>query len=133
MLHLRSAAAVVFLLLSGYVSSRSAYIRRASGYRTTGTGGRAGRAVAVSQEDAASDARLLEALFGSVEAAASAIEDSDPNVPSHMKVEKDPETGAPVQLRFVSLERSNPQRLQTPCSAHIPAAYMLIDVYAGVR
>ena len=103
--------AVVLLLLSGdtsaytLVPSAPGSAKRCCGLNTQGRGLRTqGRIVAVSQDDAESDARLLEALFGSVEAAAAAIEDSDPSVPSHMKVERDPENGEPVQLRFVYVE-----------------------------
>ena len=46
------------------------------------------------REDAESNARLLGALFGSVEAAAEAIEDSDQTVASHLKVQRD-EDGEP--------------------------------------
>ena len=63
---------------------------------------RACAVVMISQEDAESNARLVSALFGSIEDAAAAAE-SDTEIASHLKVQKD-EEGQPVQLRFVYVE-----------------------------
>jgi len=59
-------------------------------------------AKAAAKEDAASDARILEALFGGTPEAQAAI-DMDPEVASHMKLRTD-EDGNPVLLRFVFVD-----------------------------
>ena len=51
----------------------------------------------ISVEDAESNARLVEALFGSVEEAAQAVQKRQ-DVPSHLQLDLD-ENGEPLQLR----------------------------------
>merc|ERR1719191_1023826 len=56
----------------------------------------------ISKEDAESNARLVEALFGSVEEARKALV-ADVNKPSHMQLDLD-DDGEPTQLRFAYVE-----------------------------
>ena len=53
----------------------------------------------ISQEDAESNARLVEALFGSVEEAEEQLK-KDPELSSHLQLDLD-ENGEPTLMRFV--------------------------------
>lgn len=68
-------------------------------------GRRAAEAVMLSPEDAASNERLISALFQSVEDAEEAIA-KDPSVASHMQLDYE-EDGSPTLLRFVYVEESD--------------------------
>ena len=58
----------------------------------------------VSKEDAESNARLVEALFGGVEEAAAAMEKRK-DIPSHMQLDLD-DDGNPTQLRFAYVDEA---------------------------
>ena len=60
--------------------------------------------VMVSKEDAESNARLVEALFGGVEEAAAALEKRK-DIPSHMQLDLD-DDGNPTQLRFAYVDEA---------------------------
>ena len=54
------------------------------------------------QQDAESNARLIEALFGGVEEAVEALQ-ADQDTPSHLQLDYD-DDGDPIHLRFVYVD-----------------------------
>ena len=59
----------------------------------------------ISVEDAESNARIVEALFGGAEEAVDQIAAKDPEIASHLQLDYD-EEGQPTQLRFVYVDES---------------------------
>ena len=59
----------------------------------------------ISAEDAESNARIVEALFGGMEEAVDQIAAKDPEIASHLQLDYD-EDGQPTQLRFVYVDET---------------------------
>ena len=86
------------LAVAAWVAGADAY----AGVTSRPCVGRRSSLVMSSKEDAESDGRLLEALFGGTPEAQAAME-MDPDVASHMKL-RISEDGRPVLLRFVYVD-----------------------------